>query len=136
MNTIENVFLKITEKHINDTGSLVVVDYENDLKKIIKRSFIVNCPEKTTRGKHAHKELNQFLICLQGICEVVCDDGNSQKTFTLDSPNKILKIPNQIWAEQYYKAKNTCLLVMCDDVYKENDYIRDYELFKNFRNNA
>ena len=108
---------------------------KNKLKSIVKRTFIVNSSIKTTRGRHAHKELTQFLICVNGICEVICDDGYSKKKFILDSPNKILKIPNQIWAEQHYLVKNTSLLVMCDDVFREEDYIRDYEKFREFRAN-
>lgn len=135
MNTNKNIILKTIRDHSNESGNLVAIDYQTDLENIIKRTFIVNSSKKTIRGKHAHKKLTQFLICVNGICEVICDDGYSKKKFILDRPNKILKIPNQIWAEQHYKTENTCLIVMCDDVYKENDYIRDYQLFKDFRNN-
>ena len=136
MNTNKDVFLKIVDKHTNANGNLVVFDYEKDLEKVIKRSFIINCVEKATRGKHAHKKLTQFLVCVSGICNVICDDGFSKKEITLDSPNKVLKVPNQIWAEQHYIVKNTSLLVMCDDIYNEEDYIRVYEDFKDFRKNG
>ena len=135
MNTNKDVVLKIVDKHINANGNLVVFDYEKDLNKIIKRSFLVSCKVKATRGRHAHKKLTQFLVCISGICNVICDDASSKKEIILDSPNKVLKVPNQIWAEQQYKIENTSLLVMCDDIFREEDYIRDYEIFKKFRNN-
>tara|TARA_Y100000739_G_C20605436_1_gene465349 strand:+ start:1351 stop:1764 length:414 start_codon:yes stop_codon:yes gene_type:complete len=133
MNTNKDVLLKDLPFKKSEFGNLFVFDYEKDLGKIIKRSFLVNCSEKSHRGKHAHKNLTQFLVCISGICKVRCDDGSSKKEITLDRPNKLLKIPNQIWAEQFYQEKNTSLLVMCDDIYKENDYIRDYKLFIKYR---
>ena len=133
MNTNKDVLLKNLPFKKSEFGNLIVFDYEKDLGKIIKRSFVVSCSEKTHRGKHAHKNLTQFLVCTNGKCNVICDDGISKKEITLDSPNQLLKIPNQIWAEQFYQEKNTTLLVMCDDIYKEDDYIRDYEFFIKYR---
>ncbi len=134
MNTNKDVILKKVEKYCNDSGNLVVFDYEKDLNKDIKRSFLVNCTKETIRGRHAHKKLNQFLVCISGICRVIYKDGIAKGEVILENPNQILKIPNQIWAEQHY-LKNTSLLVMCDDIYREEDYIRDYKLFIDFRNN-
>ena len=136
MNTNKDVSLKIVDNHTNDNGNLVVFDYEKDLKKVIKRSFLINCVEKATRGKHALKKLTQFLVCVSGVCNIICDDGISRKEITLNSPDRVLTVPNQIWAEQEYLVKNTSLLVMCDDIFDEDDYIRDYEKFKDFRKNA
>ena len=56
-----------------------------------------------------------------------------QKSFILDSPNKVLYVPCQIWSEQEYIIKGTTLMVLCDDIYKENDYIRNYADFLLFR---
>ena len=133
MNTNKDVLLKNLPFKKSEFGNLFVFDYEKDLGKIIKRSFLVSCSEKTHRGKHAHKNLTQFLVCTTGKCKVVCDDGISKKEIILNSPNQLLKIPNQIWAEQFYQEKNTTLLVMCDDIYKEEDYIRDYNFFIKYR---
>lgn len=133
MNTNKDVLIKNLPFNKSESGNLFIFDYEKDLGKIIKRSFLVSCSKKTHRGKHAHKKLTQFLVCINGKCKVICDDGSSKKEIILDSPNQLLKIPNQIWAEQFYQEKNTSLLVMCDDIYDENDYIRDYEVFIKYR---
>ena len=133
MNTNKDVLLKNLPFNKNELGNLYVFEYEKDLGKIIKRSFLVTCSEKAHRGKHAHKKLTQFLVCITGRCKVICDDGLSKKEITLNSPHQLLKIPSQIWAEQFYQEKNTSLLVMCDDIFNENDYIRDYKLFIKYR---
>ena len=136
MNTNKDILLKIVRNHTNDTGNLIAFDHEKDFQKLIKRSFVVNCSEATIRGRHAHKKLNQFLICIRGICKVICEDGISREEITLDKPNQILKIPSQIWSEQHYIVKDTSLLVMCDQVFIEEDYIRDYNKFIEYRNNS
>ena len=133
MNTNNDVVLKNLPYKNNDSGNLYVYDYEKDLNLNIKRRFIVNCPEITKRGNHAHKNLTQFLVCINGRCKIICDDGLSKKEINLYSPSQLLKIPNQIWSEQFYEVENSSLLVMCDDIYYENDYIRNYDLFLKYR---
>ena len=75
MNFVENIILKNLKKHINKTGNLVSIDYAKDLNCDIKRSFIVSSTKDVVRGRHAHKKLNQFLVCLNGKCEITCKDG-------------------------------------------------------------
>ena len=38
-----------------------------------------------------------------------------------------------IWSSQNYKAKNTILLVLCDLEYSEEDYIREYKAFLEYK---
>ena len=52
----------------------------------------------------------------------------------LDNPSIILKIPNMIWSSQMYKTKNTILLVLSDLEYSEEDYIRGYKEFIEYKN--
>lgn len=135
MNSINNVKL-IRLKEINDKrGSLVPIDFKDYLKKNISRLFIVNGAKDSIRGQHAHKELTQYLICLSGSCVVVCKDSSSEIEFLLNKQSEILEIPKHIWAEQYYKTSNTSLMVLCDYSFDENDYIRDYNEYKEFMNN-
>ena len=134
MNAVKDIVLKDLCSQNNKTGSLIPIEYSKDLKSDIKRSFIVTSSEENIiRGKHAHINLNQFLICLNGKCKVICDDGSAKKTFNLNKPNQVLCIPNQIWSEQYYQDISTILLVLCDDEFKESDYIRNYADFISFR---
>ena len=83
-----------------------------------------------TRGYHAHKECEQFLICLKGSINVTCDDGNIRQVYVLDSPLKCLYIPPMIWAEQYYHSEDTMLVGLASHPFEEEDYIRDYKTFK------
>ena len=135
MNKLDDIFVITIKRHGNKRDNLFAIDFEKDLNFNIKRSFIVTSYKNIIRGKHAHKELNQFLICLNGSCEITCRDGSKRGKFLLDSPNKALFIPNQIWTSQKYLFDNSILLVLCDNKYIESDYIRKYSLFKKYRNN-
>ena len=135
MNKLDDIFIITIKRHGNERDNLFAIDFEKDLNFNIKRSFIVTSYKNIIRGKHAHKELNQFLICLNGSCEITCKDGSKQKKFLLQSPNKALFVPNQIWTSQKYLSNQSILLVLCDDKYIESDYIRKYSLFKKYRNN-
>ena len=134
MNSIKDIVLKELTSHNNNSGNLVPIEFLKDLNTDIKRSFIVtSSKENIVRGKHAHKELTQFLICLKGVCKIICDDGFSKKNYTLSKPNQVLYIPSHIWSEQHYLNKSTILLVLCDDSFKESDYLRNYSEFLSFR---
>lgn len=99
----------------------------------VQRFFIITAKKNEQRGQHAHRQLTQYLICLHGSCEVTCDDGKEKKTFLLDRASQGLYIPPGIWAEQWYHQENTILLVACDALYDEKDYIREYDLFLKYR---
>ena len=115
-------------------GKLVVAESGTNLPIDIKRVFFVYGPKDARRGRHAHKELTQILIAINGSCDVICDDGKETKSFRLNSPDSALIIPPGIWAEQHYLHTDTILTVLCDKIYTENDYIRDYEQFIKYRN--
>lgn len=113
--------------------ALTVMESEN-LPLDVKRIFIVKGNEKEIRGRHAHRQVTQYLVCVHGACEVICDDGLQKKTFQLNAANQALLLPPGIWAEQTYLEKDTTLMVACDALYDEADYLRDYDGFLKFRN--
>src|SRR3990167_5417735 len=113
--------------------ALTVMESEN-LPLDVKRIFIVKGNENEIRGRHAHQKVMQYLVCVHGACEVICDDGMQKKTFQLNAVNQALLLPPGIWAEQTYLEKDTTLMVACDALYDEADYLRDYDAFLKFRN--
>jgi len=77
--------------------------------------------------------LNQFMVCINGAVEIIISDGESEKKYMLSDMSEGLLVPPGYWCEQNYKNKDAILLVFCDKHYNESDYIRDYKLFKNFK---
>src|SRR4051812_20184385 len=110
-------------------GELIVVQYGQELPFAALRLFTVRGIEGAVRGRHAHKQCAQFLICVHGIIDVECDDGVDKRRFALDRGTKGLLIPPSIWASETYRTDGAVLAVLCDRVYEENDYIRNYEEF-------
>lgn len=113
-------------------GNLSFGEYDKHLPFIPKRYFLVfDVPSKEVRGEHAHKQLEQFLVCVKGACAVVVDDGREREEFILDSPGVGLYIPPMVWATQYKYTSDAVLLVLASDVYDPDDYIRDHDEFLN-----
>jgi acetyltransferase-like isoleucine patch superfamily enzyme len=109
-------------------GNLTVTDLPGDLPFIVKRLFMVyQVPSKNVRGEHAHKELHEILICAHGRCSVLVDDGQNCFEADLDRPTLGLHIPPMTWTTQYKFSPDAVLLVLASDIYKAEDYIRDYD---------
>lgn len=109
-------------------GSLSFAEYAAHLPFDPKRYFVIfDVPTVEVRGEHAHKNLHQFLVCLKGSCAVVVDDGIHREEVVLNRPNLGLHIPPMIWGIQYKYSPDAVLFVLASDVYKADDYVRDYD---------
>ena len=116
--------------HKENNGDLVAVEGESNVIPFsIKRIFNVRAQKGNIRGRHAHRQCSQLLICTNGSIEVKCDDGNTNELYVLDKPNFGLLIAPGVWAEQRYMEDNTILTVLCDRPFEEVDYLRNYEDF-------
>ena len=114
-------------------GNLSVVEKEIVPFEIKRVYYLYDVPSNSSRGGHAHIELVQCLIALSGSFDVVLDDGKGQKTVTLNRPDRGLIIPVGIWRELKHFSSGGVCLSLVSDVYKEEDYIRDYEQFLSFK---
>ena len=111
-------------------GKLSFGEIEQHLPFTPKRYFLVfDVPSQEVRGEHAHKTLHQFLVCVKGAVSVALDDGQSRDEIKLDSSNLGLHIPPMVWGIQYKYSSDAVLLVLTSDVYRADDYIRDYDEF-------
>lgn len=117
--------------HILDMrGSLSAGEVGKQLPFVPKRYFLVfDVPSTEVRGEHAHRTLQQFLVCVRGSIAVVVDDGRNREEYTLSRPNLGLLIPPMVWGIQYKYTPDAMLLVLASEVYDASDYIRDYSEF-------
>ena len=113
-------------------GNLVVFEGA-EVPFSILRVFQVNAPSGAIRGRHAHKKCVQLMICSKGCINVICDDGAEKICYALDEPNMGLLVPEGIWSEQVYQKPDSILTVLCNRLYEESDYIRDYAGFLTYR---
>lgn len=116
--------------HGDDRGQLVAVEAMKDLPFEIKRVYyIYDTLPGVRRGYHAHLNLQQILLCVNGSCKIHLDNGTDTAEVTLDKPNEGLYISNDMWREMYDFSPDAVLLVLASEYYDEADYIRNYEDF-------
>lgn len=108
----------------------------------IKRIYYI-CGVKAgvTRGHHAHRKLEQILICPYGKIEITLDGGNNRTdSVILDAPEKGLYVGPSTWRTMKWLQDDSVLLVLASEHYDESDYIRNYDDFikwvKQGENNA
>ena len=111
-------------------GNLSVCEFTRHLPFIPKRHFIsFDVPREKLRGEHAHILCHEFLVCLQGSCSVLVDDGTNRLEVNLDSINKGIYLPPMTWVETYKHTSDSLLLVFASHAYDDKDYLRSYSQF-------
>ncbi|GAL00825.1 hypothetical protein JCM19314_51 [Nonlabens ulvanivorans] len=111
-------------------GNLAVIEGHTIPFKMERVYYLYDVPSSSQRGGHAHKELRQLIVALSGSFDVVLDDGNEQKTVTLNKPDKGLLIPTMVWRELENFSSGSVCMVVASMEFSEDDYIRDYNEFK------
>jgi hypothetical protein len=94
------------------------------------RYFLVyDVPPGQSRGGHAHRRCEQYMIAVSGGVRVTLDDGQSRSEHLLERPDLGLHVPVWIWGEQHYLTADARLLVLASEPYDAADYIDDYRQF-------
>lgn len=121
------------QQHGDERGQLVALEENKDIPFEIKRVYYMYDTGKGVhRGFHAHRRLEQILICIHGSCKILLDNGVEKKIVSLEKPYEGLYVANDMWREMYDFSSDAVLLVLASDYYNENDYIRDYDEFINY----
>jgi UDP-2-acetamido-3-amino-2,3-dideoxy-glucuronate N-acetyltransferase len=95
-----------------------------------KRYYVVfGVPSPEVRGEHAHRHLEQLLICVHGSCNVIVDDGSRREEVHLSRPTMALHLTRMVWGIQYRFSADAVLLVLASEKYDAHDYVRNYEEF-------
>ena len=111
-------------------GALTVGEVGEELPFTPARYFAVyDVPSVELRGEHAHKECQQFLLCIHGSCRILLDDGNERCELTLDRPDYGVFMPPMVWGTQYRYSADAVLMVFASHSYDADDYLRTYEEF-------
>lgn len=120
------------QTHGDERGSLIALEQEKNIPFEIKRVYyLFNTGPNVRRGFHAHKDLTQIVIAVQGSCRFLLDDGKERISLLLDNPAQGLLIDSCIWREMYDFSEDCVLMVLANHLYDESDYIRSYDEFLN-----
>lgn len=127
---------KITfQIHGDDRGQLIALEEFKEVPFDIKRVYYMyDTGEGVRRGFHAHKCLEQILICIHGSCKILLDNGTEKEIVPLDKPYEGLYVSNDMWREMYDFSPDAVLMVLASELYDEADYIRDYNAFLEYVN--
>ncbi len=133
MNQLSGARLIDLPLHASADGEVVVAEVAAQVPFRIERMFALVAPAGAKRGRHAHRRCSQFMICVSGAVDVVCEDGSAKNTFALSRRNHALLVPPGLWNTVEFRQNDSVLIVLCDRVYEADDYIRDYAEFLSFR---
>ena len=112
-------------------GNLVIGESNKNIPFEIKRVFFINnlSNARAIRGEHAHKKLKQIIFCINGSFTLTLDDGDKKQELLINNPYYGIKIYSKLWHKMTNFSKDCVILVLADDYYEENDYIRNYDDF-------
>ena len=121
------------QQHGDHRGQLVALEEGKEIPFQVKRVYYMyDTVEGVRRGYHAHKCLEQILICVHGSCKILLDNGKETAVVNLDTPYEGLYISNDMWREMYDFSEDAVLMVLASELYDEADYIRNYDEFLKF----
>lgn len=118
------------QQHGDARGNLVALEEGKEIPFQVKRVYYMyDTLPGVRRGFHAHKSLQQILICIHGSCKILLDSGSEKSEVLLSNQHEGIYIANNIWREMYDFSEDAVLLVLASELYDERDYIRDYKQF-------
>lgn len=118
----------------NPAGNITAINNNKEVNFNIKRIYyLYNIPGGESRGGHAHKNLYQLVVAASGSFDIIINDGTNIKKIFLNHPNKGLFIVPGIWREIENFSSGAICLVLASEKYDENDYIRNFNDFLNFK---
>lgn len=121
------------QPHGDERGQLISLEEMKDIPFKIKRVYYMyDTVQGVTRGFHAHRSLQQILVCVHGSCKVRLDNGHEKKVVALEKPYEGLYIANNMWREMFEFSSDAVLMVFASELYDESDYIRNYDEFLRF----
>ena len=115
-------------------GNLSFFENPNQIPFEIARTYwIYDVPGGETRGSHAFKEQQEFVVALSGSFDVVLHDGVKETKYALNRSYYGLYIPKLYWRKLENFSTNSLALIVSDRNFDKNDYIRDFQEFKNYK---
>ena len=116
--------------HGDNRGKLISLENLKEIPFEVKRVYYMfDTLPNESRGFHAHKNLEQIIIAIDGACTFLLDDGTRKEKVLLNRPDVGLYIGKNIWREMHDFSYGCKLVVLASDYYDEKEYIRNYDEF-------
>lgn len=123
-------------KNFDRRGNLSVVEEITNIPFEIKRTYwIYDVPGGAVRGGHAYRNNEEFIVALSGSFDVILDNGLMRTTYSLNRSYYGLYVPKGVWRQMVNFSTNSLALIMASIPFDVEDYIYDYEYFKEMSEN-
>lgn len=137
MTDIKEPYIIKLPKFLDNRGNLSFLEQCNHIPFEIKRTYwIYDVPGGESRGGHAYRQNEEFIVSLSGCFDVVVDDGEKKQSFTLNRSYYGLYVPKGFWREMSNFSTNSFALIVSSTNYDKEDYIRDYDEFLKLKSNG
>ncbi len=135
--TINDVKLIELPKFTDPRGNLSFVEQNIHIPFTIVRTYwIYDVPGGESRGGHAYRDTDEFIIALSGGFDVLVDDGTEMKTYSLNRSYYGLYIPKGLWRSMDNFSTNSLALEFANTAYNRSDYIESYEVYQKLKSNG
>lgn len=124
--------VKIIElpKILDERGNLSFLEEGKHIPFKIERTYwIYDVPGGEVRGGHSYYQNQEIIIALSGSFDVVLNDGNEQKKFSLNRSYSGLYVPAGVWRHMENFSTNSLGFIVASTKFDEADYERDYDKF-------
>ncbi|MBB6327769.1 hypothetical protein FHS59_003412 [Algoriphagus iocasae] len=117
-------------------GNLTFLQYPDQIPFEIKRVFwTYDVPGGEIRGGHAFRQQQELIVALSGSFDVVITNENGEEIRTsLNRSYNALFLPKMTWRHLENFSTNAVALHLSDTDYLKEDYIRDFEIYKELKN--
>ena len=120
-------------KNFNDfpDGYLAIAEAKKNIPMDIKRVYFISklFNQKSRRGHHAHKKCEQIIFCINGSFKLKLDDGTNQQIILMNNPSLGIILGKKLWHTMFNFSSDCVILVLANDYFDKNDYIRNYDGF-------
>ena len=132
--TVFNCTSLCLQKNHQINGNLTAVGNNVEVPFEVKRIYyLYDIPGGQSRGGHGHRRLQQLIVAASGSFDLIIDDGQVKRTFHLSRPNMGVFMPAGLWRELDNFSSGSICMVLASEIYSEDDYIRDYDEFLNYK---
>lgn len=133
-NVYDCSIIELSKHHSERKGNITVVQNGETVPFDVKRIYyLYDVPGGESRGAHAHRDLEQLIVAASGSFRVTLDDGNVKRSFILNRPYQGLYVKPGIWRDLDDFSSGAVCMVLASDIYKVEDYIRNYDDFLKYR---
>lgn len=119
-------------KIFDPRGNLTVAEGDSLPFAIRRVYWVYDVPGGEHRGGHAHKHCREFIVAVSGAFTVTLDNGKEKVPFLLNHPYQGLLVETDVWRTLDDFSSGAVCLVLAEDPFSEDDYIRDYDEYMKY----